>query len=123
MRELKKIHFEDIDLEDTTYCSRLDFDESKIKALSEDIREFGQRNPIGLREVEGKNKLQIIYGWNRIFAIQLLGIDEISAINYKNISDVDTIMHNISDNIKHEDLTTLEIAYQIMRLKEKYNRP
>ena len=107
-RRLERVRLSDVDLEDTTFVSRLDFDEGRVKSLSEDILRFGQRNPIGLRENE--ERLQVIYGWNRIKAFQLLGRDEIEARNYGEISDLEAQMHNIQDNLQHEDLTTLEIA-------------
>ena len=113
---LEKVRLADIGLDDTTFMSRLDFDEGRIKSFAEDIRRFGQRNPIGLRENEGR--LQIIYGWNRIKAFQLLGRDEIEARNYGDISDLEAQMHNIQDNLQREDLTTLEVAYQVKLLKE-----
>ena len=113
---LETVRLADVDLDDTNFMSRLDFDEGSIKSLAEDIRRFGQRNPIGLRENEGR--LQVIYGWNRIKAVQLLGRDEIEARNYGEISDLKAQMHNIQDNLQHEDLTTLEVAYQVKLLKE-----
>ena len=113
---LEKVRRADIDLDDTAFMSRLDFDEGGIKSLAEDIRRFGQRNPIGLRENE--ERLQVIYGWNRIKTVQLLGRDEIEARNYGEISDLEAQMHNIQDNLQHEDLTTLEVAYQVKLLKE-----
>lgn len=115
-RRLEQVRLSDIDLEDTTFMSRLDFDEEKIESLAEDIRRFGQRNPIGLRENEGR--LQVIYGWNRIKAVQLLGRDEIEARNYGEMSDLEAQLHNIQDNAKHEDLTPLEVAFQVKALKE-----
>lgn len=116
-----KIKLNDIDLEDTIFMSRLDFDETRIESLAEDIRKLGQRNPIGLREHD--EKLQIIYGWSRIKAIQRLGRDEIDAKNYGKISDLEAQMHNISDNVHREDLTPLEIAYQVEKLREKFDIP
>ena len=89
----KILHCRIVDLADTTFMPRLDFDERRFKSLSEDILRFGQRNPIGLRENE--ERFQVIYGWNRIKAFQLLGRDEIEARNYGEISDLEAQMHNI----------------------------
>ncbi len=112
------VRLEDIDLEDKTFMSRLDFDGEIIRLLAENIKRLGLRNPIGLRP-KG-DKYQIIYGWERTSAVLSLGWDRIEAKVYTDLSELEAQLQNISDNIEHEDLTTLEIAYQVKRLRDKY---
>jgi len=110
-----KIHLKNIDLTDTTFMSRIDFDEEHIRQLARDIEKFGQRNPIGVREID--ERYQVIYGWSRIKAIQLLGWELIDATYYGEISDLDAQLHNLSDNVTHQDLTVLETANIIKKLR------
>lgn len=67
---IKTINLEDLDLEDKTFMSRLNFDDAYIQGLAEDIEKLGQRNPISLRP-KGE-KFQVIYGWQRIKAARAL---------------------------------------------------
>ncbi|UCD45940.1 MAG: ParB N-terminal domain-containing protein [Candidatus Bathyarchaeota archaeon] len=114
--KIVKVRLSDIDLTDTRFMSRLDIDLTGIANLAEDLRKFGQRNPVGLRLVGGKH--QIIYGWHRVKAALLLGWETIEARIYEDITDLQAQLHNISDNVTHENLTTLEIAYQVRKLRE-----
>lgn len=116
---MEEVSISDIDLEDITFQSRLDFDPDTIGRLAQDIERFGLRNPIGLRRKE--SGYQVIYGWERIKANMLLGNTVIEARIYGEISDLEAQLHNISDNLQHEELTTLEKANQVKRLRETYN--
>lgn len=101
--------------------SRIDFDDACIQKLAENLRSFGQRNPIGLRQVN--EKLQLIYGWNRIKAALLLSWETIDARVYGEITNLQAQFHNISDNLTREDLSKLEVAYQVKKLREEHNIP
>ena len=116
---LEKVRLADIDLEDTTFMSRLDFDSTTIRLIAEDIEKWGQRNPVGLRPKV--DKFQLIYGWERTKGLMLLGRETINAIIYEDISEEEAQIHNISDNIRHEDLTPVEIALQIEKLRDIYD--
>ncbi len=57
-----QINLRDIDDTDETYQPRLDYDTEEINALAEDIKQYGQRNPIGVEPIG--EKYRIIYGSN-----------------------------------------------------------
>ena len=118
---LMKARISEIDLDDTTYMSRLEFDENYIFNLAEDMKQFGQRNPIGLRRRD--EMYQLVYGWCRTKAALLLEWETIEARIYEDISDLQAQLHNVSDNVTRENLSTLEIAYQVKKLKEGYKVP
>jgi len=115
---MKKVRIKDIDLANTNYMSRLGFNDVHISNLAENMRKFGQRNPIGLRQMD--KKYQVIYGWCRTKAALLLGWETIEARTYEGLSDLQAQLHNVSDNATHENLSTLEIAYQVKKLREDF---
>jgi ParB-like chromosome segregation protein Spo0J len=84
-RRLEFVKLGDIDLEDTTFCARLEFTDEEIHALADSIESLGLRNPPGY--VRKSRKLVVNYGWHRTLAIKRLGWEEISAfLNYGNAS-------------------------------------
>lgn len=122
-RKLKVRYREDfpinsIDGADEEFQSRLDYDEEEIERLARDIEENGQRNPIGVRKKEG-GRYQIIYGFQRVKAIKLLGKDTVKANVYEGTTDPEAREQSISDNLRHSDLTDVEKALACLRLKEK----
>jgi len=109
-----------LDVEDETFQSRFDYDENKIENLAKDIKKFGQREPIGIRESSiRKGLFQIIYGFQRVKAVKLLGRDTINAQVYKEIGDRECRELSVRDNEMHGDLTQVEKALQCKRLKNE----
>lgn len=109
-----------LDIEDKTYQSRFDYDQGKIENLAKDIGRFGQREPIGVRESPTKKgMLQIIYGFQRVKAVQLLGRDTLKAQIYTDISERDCQELSVRDNEMHGDLSQVEKALQCRRLKNE----
>ena len=118
---LMKVRVSDIDQKNTQFLSRMSFEDEHISHLADDMQKFGQRNPVGLRRVD--KKFQILYGWCRVKAVLLLGWATIEARIYDDLSDLQAQLHNISDNVTQENLSTLELAYQVRNLREEYNMP
>jgi ParB family chromosome partitioning protein len=110
-----KVRLVDIDLNDTSFMSRLEFDDNYISKLAVDMKQFGQRNPVGLQR--NGNMYQLVYGWCRVKAANLLGWETIEARIFEGLSNLQAQLHNISDNVTHESLSTLEIAYQVKKLR------
>lgn len=107
-----------LDLKDETYQGRLSYDEEKVKNLAQDIEKFGQREPIGIKEKE-EEKYQILYGFQRIKALLMLGRDIIKATIYKDLTDREYRELCIRDNEMHGDLTIIERALQCKKLKKE----
>lgn len=59
-RRLERVRLSDVDLEDTTYCARLEFTDEEIKSLADSIEALGLRNPPGY--VRKSRKLVVNYG-------------------------------------------------------------
>jgi len=121
MNETKVVKISDIDLSDTTFQSRLDFDSLEIRRLASDIEANNLRNPIGLWR--RKDSLVVLYGFQRIRAFQLLQRNTIPARVYEDISLREAYLQNFSDNIQHEDLSDLEMALRLEFFRDKLGYP
>lgn len=110
-----------IDLNDKTYQARFDYNESKIENLAEDIKQYGQREPIGIRKSPKNNvKYQIIYGFQRVKACKKLDRDTIKSTVYKDVTDEECRELSVRDNEMHGDLSQIEKALQCHELKEEH---
>lgn len=109
-----------LDVEDKTYQSRFDYDQEKIENLAKDIERFGQREPIGIKASPTKKGMfQIIYGFQRVKAVKLLGRGAVTAQVYEEISERECEELSVRDNEMHGDLTQVEKALQCRRLKDE----
>lgn len=92
---------------------RRDFNEEKLKELSDSIKEHGVVQPIVVRQDSGKYEL--IAGERRWRACRLLGMDAIPAI-VKEYSSKEMTEIALIENIQREDLNALEeaSAYQLL---------
>lgn len=109
-----------IDFNDKTFQARLEIDDANVIRLADDIKQFGQRAPIGVQKKE--NDLYcIIYGFHRALAIKRLEKETIRAAIYEELSLEEAHHLNISDNTMHNDLTDLEKAYKVRYMKEQLN--
>lgn len=92
---------------------RLVFDEDKLQALADTIRENGVLTPISIRPNPDKSGHFIINnGARRFRASTLLGLKSIPAF----IDDQHDEINQMIDNLEREDLTPLEIAQKIYKL-------
>lgn len=92
-----------IDEANEEFQARLDYDEEELARLAEDIRQNGQRNPIGIRRRD--ERYQVIYGFQRVKAVKSLGWDSIRANIYEGATETELHIHSVSDNVRHGDLT------------------
>ena len=97
---------------------RKEFDEEKIKALSDSIKNFGVLQPIVLKPVEDDNYM-IIAGERRYRASILAGKEEIPAV-IKDIPIKDIMEIALIENLQREDLNSIEEALAYKNLIEDY---
>ena len=97
---------------------RKEFDEEKIKALSDSIKNFGVLQPIVLKPVEDDNYM-IIAGERRDRASILAGKEEIPAV-IKDIPIKDIMEIALIENLQREDLNSIEEALAYKNLIEDY---
>ena len=87
---------------------RKEFDEDRIKALSDSIKNVGVLQPIVLKPIEDNNYM-IIAGERRYRASILAGKEEIPAI-IKDIPIKDIMEIALIENLQREDLNSIEEA-------------
>ena len=105
-----------IDETNEEFQARLDYDDEELQSLLQDIRENGQRNPVGL--VRKGARYQLIYGFQRLKVIKELGWKTVRANIYEDATEKELHIHSISDNVRLAQLTDLEKALKTKSLKE-----
>ena len=97
---------------------RKEFDEEKLKALSESIKSIGVLQPIVLKPVEEDNYM-IIAGERRYRASILAGKKEIPAV-IKDIPVKEIMEIALIENLQREDLNAIEEAIAYKSLIDSY---
>ncbi len=95
---------------------RRNFGEDELNELAESIKQFGVLHPIIVREKDGK--YEIVAGERRWRAAKIAGLTRIPAV-IKDVSDRDTLVIALVENIQREDLNTVEKARAIKKLKDE----
>ncbi len=98
---------------------RKQFDEEKIKILSNSIKNYGVLQPIVVK-MDENNKYMIIAGERRFRASKLANKSQIPAI-IKDIDMKDIMEIALIENLQREDLNSIEEALAYKSLIENYN--
>ncbi|MDR2687312.1 MAG: ParB/RepB/Spo0J family partition protein [Oscillospiraceae bacterium] len=98
---------------------RQDFDEIALAELSRSVAEHGVLQPILVRPVPG-GAYQIIAGERRWRAARAAGLTEIPVV-IKELSDEETMVAALIENLQREDLNPMEEARGYRSLMEEYN--
>ena len=98
---------------------RKTFKDESLTELAESIRTFGVIQPIQVRKVD--NELyELVSGERRLRASKLAGIQEIPAMEIT-ISDKDSAVIAIIENVQREDLSFFEEAESYRQLIKYYD--
>ena len=103
-------------LEPNPYQPRKEMVESELKTLSESIQESGILQPILARKV-GK-RFQIVAGERRWRAAQLAGLDHVPVL-CRELSDNESAVFALVENLQREDLNAIEKAQGIKLLMDE----
>jgi ParB family chromosome partitioning protein len=98
---------------------RQDFDEAALAELSRSVAEHGVLQPILVRPVPG-GAYQIIAGERRWRAARAAGLTEIPVV-IKELSDEETMIAALIENLQREDLNPMEEARGYRSLMEEFN--
>jgi ParB/RepB/Spo0J family partition protein len=90
---------------------------AKIEELSKSIDENGLVQPIAVKELSD-GKYRLIAGWRRIMAHKLLGKTMIDAKVHKGKKEDESTMQLV-ENVHREDLSPLEIAHHLEKIREQ----
>lgn len=119
------------------FSSRKTQDQGKLSKFAAHLAQQGMLEPITVRVVgfweeaelgedasrrlkkEGKlEKYEIIYGWRRWAALKSIGVLTIEATVYPlgDVTDVDSAMMSLSENLQHESLNPIDEVEAIVKL-------
>jgi len=98
---------------------RQDFDETALAELSRSVAEHGVLQPILVRPVPG-GAYQIIAGERRWRAARAAGLSEIPVV-IKELSDEETMVAALIENLQREDLNPMEEARGYRSLMDEYS--
>lgn len=94
---------------------RINFDEEKIKYLSESIREHGLRQPLTvIASEEDSGKYEVVSGERRLRALKKLSYDKVPCIIIFDMNKAEEIA--LAENIQREDLHPIELGKSYKKL-------
>ena len=116
MSEFKKLEVDQLRVMSGAGQPRSTFLSSSLNELAESIKKQGIIQPIIVRTTLHKD-YEIIAGERRWRAAQQAGLHEVPCIIETDIDDEDAFLIALTENIQREDLTPLEEADSLLRVK------
>lgn len=115
-------------IEPNPYQPRREFDEERLKALAESIRQYGVLQPLTVtrKEVEKfgggiESRYELIAGERRLRASKLIGLREVPAvIRVGEETDSMKLQLAIIENLQREDLNAIDRARALAQLAEEF---
>ena len=101
------------------YQPRKDMSEDALDDLASSIKTQGIIQPIIVRQLDGKDKFEIIAGERRWRAAQLAQLSEVPCL-VKEVDDQSTMAMALIENIQREDLNAMEEAVALDRLINEF---
>ncbi len=98
---------------------RRDFDEEKLKELSDSIKAKGVIQPLVVRRGKKGPKFLLIAGERRLRASRLAGLRVVPVV-IRNSSDKETLELALIENIQRENLNCIEVALSYFQLMEDF---
>lgn len=102
------------------FQARVHFDETKLKELSESIKNHGLAQPLLVAPSAVPGEFELIAGERRWRASQLAGLKEVAAI-VRQANDKERFQLSLIENIQRENLNAIEEAKAYKRLGEEFN--
>jgi ParB family chromosome partitioning protein len=108
------------------YQPRREFDEERLKALSESIRQYGVLQPLVVtrKEVEKADGLaseyELIAGERRLRAAKLAGLAQVPAVIRQGENNLTKLELAIIENLQREDLNAIDRAKALAKLVDEF---
>lgn len=105
---------------------RVEFDQDRLRALAESIRQYGVLQPLVVtrRDVERADGLgseyELIAGERRLRAAKLVGLAAVPAVIREGESDLSKLELAIIENLQREDLNAIDRAKALAKLVEEF---
>lgn len=90
-------------------------DTEDVAELIADIKVNGQMQPVGIRLSDNA----LIYGNRRVSAFEKMGLEKIRCDFYDDVSDIQLLAMNISENHKRKALTPVEYGRAIVNMQRQ----
>lgn len=105
-------------ISDNKLQPRTNYDAAKLNQLKESIRANGLLQPILVRPKDGG--YEVVAGERRLKAARALGLEEVPVV-VKNVSDKESLVLALIENIQREELNPIEEAKAFKKLLEDFN--
>lgn len=124
----ESIYFIEVDkIVPNPYQPRREFDEARLKELSESIRQYGVLQPLVVSRIEEQDehggfrvKYELIAGERRLRASKLAGLAQVPAVIRKEHDPMLKLELAIIENLQREDLNPVDRARAFMRLAQEF---
>ncbi|MBY0110586.1 ParB/RepB/Spo0J family partition protein [Patescibacteria group bacterium] len=114
-------------IEPNPFQPRKEFDEARLKALAESIRQYGVLQPLVVtrKEIEKfggglETRYELIAGERRLRASKLVGLREIPVVIREEQDDRMKLEIAIIENLQREDLNAIDRAKALAQLAEEF---
>jgi len=97
---------------------RKDFNDSKLKELTESVRQKGVLQPVLARQIDN-DSFELLAGERRWRAAKAVGLDKIPVI-IKETTDSDALEISLIENLQRDDLNPLEEARAYKRMMDEF---
>lgn len=117
-KAVEKTYFENMPMKkivEPNFIARVEFDKIKMEELKQSIKEKGLINPITVKDIG--MKYEIVAGHRRYLACRELRLENIKVIVVKG-TKLELELIKLDENLKRDDLSDIEEAYYIERLKK-----
>lgn len=102
------------------YQPRQKFNDESLNELANSLKSSNLMQPIKVRNNPEGEGYELIFGERRWRAAQILGWDDIPAIIATGLIEVDIMIESLSENTQRENLTEIEKARAIIRIKQQF---
>jgi len=124
----ESIYFIEVDkVEPNPYQPRHEFDQDRLKELSESIRQYGVLQPLVVSRIEESDehggirvKYELIAGERRLRASKLAGLTQVPAVIRKEHNPMMKLELAIIENLQREDLNPIDRARAFMQLAQEF---
>jgi len=106
-----------ISILENRFQPRQNYDEAKLEDLKTSIKEKGVLQPILVRKHE--DGYEVVAGERRLRAAKALGLEQVPVI-IKNVTDRESLVLALVENIQREELNAIEEAQGFKRLMEEF---
>lgn len=106
-------------IQPNTYQPRKYFNEEAIEELAQSIKAYGIIQPISVRKAE-EDRYELVAGERRFRAAKKIGLKEVPAIII-NITDKDSAVIALLENLQREDLNFIETAEAYQNLIKEHS--